>query len=237
MERDTDIGGILSETFALASDTAREIALFILVIGGVNAVGVALGYVESTNQIMGFGGDVVMEPGDSILSGLYQLGVVILSVVASYFLLTKLLETRGRLGQGDTRIWAYIGMSILSFIGFALGLVLLIIPGIMLMVRWSASSGFLLGGRKGVTESLGASWDATSGHGWTIFLAGLVMLIALVFVGAVTAGIAGALGNLQVVGIVGSIVEAIGTAASLCFGIAVYVLVQSDDREIGEVFK
>ncbi|WP_162789596.1 hypothetical protein [Altererythrobacter sp. ZODW24] len=237
MERETSVGGILSETFALLSDTAREIALFVLVVGGVSAIGVALGYVESTNEIMGFGGGVVIEPGDSIMSGLYQIGAAVLSVVASYFLLTKLLDTRGRLGEGDTRIWAYVGMTILSAIGIVLGFVLLIIPGILLMVRWSASSGFLIGGRKGVTESLSASWDATSGHGWTIFLAGLVMLIALFFVGGIFGGAAGVAGNFQVVAIVSALVEAFGTAVSLCFGIAVYLLVGTDDREIGEVFE
>ncbi len=237
MNREADFGGILGETFALAGDAARFIGIYVLIIGGLGSLGVSLGFIESTNQIAGFSGGVIVGRDTSLISALYQFGFTVLSIIAAYFLLAKLLETRGRLGEGGTRVWAYVGLTLLSAIGIIIGFVLVIIPGIILLVRWSASSGYLIGGKKGIVESLSASWDATSGHSWAIFFAGLVLIILLVLFGGVIGGVAGVAGGMQTVGVVSSIAEAVGNAMSLCFGIAVYTLVQTDDQDIGQIFE
>jgi hypothetical protein len=155
--------------------------------------------------------------------------------VGGYWLITRFLAARGRYVEGPTRFWAYLGMGILSVIAIVFGLILLIVPGLILLVRWSAASGFVVGNRQGVTESLSASWQATRGRGWSIFAAGLLFFIGLSIAGGVIGAATGAI-SMTVNGAVSVFVQAFGSAATIALGIAIYMLVHDDTRELGEVF-
>lgn len=236
MQRDTDVGGFLGQTFDLIGRNAREVAIYVIVLGAANAFGLIFGFVDESDTFAGFGFDFEYTSAMSFGAALYQLGVAILSVVASYLLLQSVLANSGRLRETTTRIWAYVGMLILAFLGMAIGFMLLIVPGIILAVRWSASSGFLIGARKGITESLSASWDATRGHSWPIFFAGLVLGIGLLIVSAVLVGSLTFTGISVVVASIASLVDAASNALFLVFGLAVYMLVHDDSEHTAEVF-
>jgi hypothetical protein len=233
MERDINVGGILGETGTLISETARETLAYILVIGLIGAAGLWLGWTERVASSVGFGFGASFDQG--LVGGFYDLAASIVAVVANYLLLRRYLAARGRLQEGHERFWAYVGMLILSTIGLVIGFLLLIVPGFILLVRWSAASGFLIGSRSGIVDSLRASWDATSGQGWAIFLAGLVLVIGLGIVG----GVAGATLSLAGPGAVGtatSVANALNNVVFLAFGIAIYSLVDDDRREFEDVF-
>jgi hypothetical protein len=236
MHRKADFAGILGETISLFGDGWRGVLIFILVIGGLNAAGIALALAEPGGGLAGFGIGFHLDADSGPAVAGFELLTVVVSVVASYFLLVHLLEARNRFRAGETRVWAYIGMSILSSIGMIVGFVLLIVPGLILLVRWSAASGFLIGARKGVVQSLSASWEATKGHGWSIFGAGLVMLIGMAVIGGVLGGAGSLEGSETLFGFAAGLVDAISTAILLAFGIAVFVLVHNDEGELGEVF-
>jgi len=236
MERKPDFSGIFGETFALIGDGAKGVLLFVVVIAGLNTALIALGFVPQSDDLGSFNMGVMIDADDGAVAGLFQLGIAVVTVIGSYLLLSHFLETRGRLPSRETRIWAYVGMTILSALGMVLGLILLIVPGVILAVRWSAASGFLIGNRTGVTESLSASWQATKGHSWPIFGAAVVMVIILMVVAGVFGAIAGVLGSVAAIAAVTSIADAAGTALFLAFGIAVYLLVHADSGELGEVF-
>jgi hypothetical protein len=78
-------------------------------------------------------------------------------------------------GGGRRRMWALLGLNILSGLGILLGLILLIIPGAYLMVRWSAAAPALIAEDAGVTESLSRSNEAVEGRFWHVFAALLVV--------------------------------------------------------------
>lgn len=159
----------------------------------------------------------------------------ILDVVGTYLLLTRFLSARGRLATGGGRFWPYVGMSIVSTIAVVFGLLLLIVPGIFLLVCWSAASGFLIGAGGGVTDSLRASWNATDGHGWAIFLAAVIVFVGVVVLSSVLEGLL-ALTSEQAVNVVSAFLEAASGAVFAAFGIAVYRLVHDEGEALSEVF-
>ncbi len=232
-QRVLDIGGILSETANLVSACAREVALFTFLIGGVTGLGIALTLTGSS--IMQFEMGMATDYSRGAMGAAFDIFVSLLSFVAGFFLMRRYLEANGRpVGTGD-RLWSYVGLAILSVLGYIAGLILLIVPGIILMVRWSAASGFLISGEKGITESLGASFEATKGNSWQIFFAGLILLLGLGIIGAVLGGVFGVL-SLTAVAYLSAFLEAFSNAISLAFGIAVYLLLTDGNEEVRDVF-
>lgn len=237
MGKEVNLGGFMSETLALIRDNGREFAIFVILLSGLNTVGLMLGFVEPNDQIGGFNYGVSVNGSAGVPAFFYQLLVAVVSIVATYFLLTRYLASRNLLSDGNTRIWAYFGMMILTILGMMAGLLLLIVPGLILIVRWSASSGYLIGERKGVVESLGASWDATRGHSWPIFFAGLILIVGLGVLSGLTVGLLG-VANVDWLAVsISAMVEATGNGVFLAFGIAVYSLVGDPIESTTDVFE
>jgi hypothetical protein len=91
------------------------------------------------------------------------------------------------------RLFPMIGLSIVSGIGIALGLVLLVVPGIILMLMWMVAVPVLVEERRGVFESLGRSAELTRGSKGWIFL----LLILYWGIGMLVSGAVGALTGFQ----------------------------------------
>jgi hypothetical protein len=162
MASEATVGGILSELAALVGDAARDVALYVLVIGGLAAVGVVLGLTETATMAFSFGFQV--NATDGAVKSLFDLVSAVVGVYGGYWLLTRLLAARGRY-DGRGRFWAYFGLVILSFLGIGLGLLFVVVPGLILLVRWSAASGYLIGPGQSVMEALASvppSWRSAS---------------------------------------------------------------------------
>lgn len=234
-KREADFAGFLGEAFDLLKDNATFIAAYIALVGGLNSAVVALGLADPR----GFGINYRAIEGFTSYGtdgAPYTIFVMIVTFVATYFLLAKLLQSRGRLIDNETRVFAYVGLVIISALGVIGGLVLLIVPGLILLVRWSAVSGFLIGRKRGIVESLGDSWDATRGYSWPIFGAGLVMLIISWMVKGIIVGLAGFGGMSSGFMLLNAITSAFGNTVFSALGIAIYYLLQNDEREVGEIF-
>lgn len=233
MVKEASVGGILGELFSLLGDTARDFALYTLVIGGITAAGALAGLTETTAGSVAYG--FQLDGNDSPGGAAFELFSAAVSIFGTYLLVTRLLAARGRMGVGGTRFWHYLGMSILSFIAVILGMLLLIVPGIFLLVRWSAASGFVVGARDGVTDALSASWDATKGHGWAIFLSAIILFFGIAIFHGVATAIFG-LAGLEAGNVAAALVEAAAGGVFAALGIAIYCRVRDDAGEISEVF-
>lgn len=92
-------------------------------------------------------------------------------------------------GDAFRRAWPFILPLLLSSIvaglGILLGIILLVIPGLILAVRWSVIAPAIVLEQRGVRSALGRSNQLVKGSGWTVF--------ALVVITGVLAGIAGSL--------------------------------------------
>lgn len=71
-----------------------------------------------------------------------------------------------------------IGLGFVTTIGMVLGLALLVVPGVMLWVRWALAAPVLVQERLGVTASMSRSAALTAGFRWPLFGLLLILLIA-----------------------------------------------------------
>ena len=85
--------------------------------------------------------------------------------------------------------WPLVGVSILAGLGIALGFILLIIPGLILMVIWSLVAPVTVLERPGVFAAFGRSRELVRGNGWHVF--GVIVIVFLaVAVISLAAGLA-----------------------------------------------
>jgi hypothetical protein len=111
---------------------------------------------------------------------------------------------------------ALIGNGILRGIGIAIGFVLLIVPGLILLTIWSVTSPAIVAERQGVMAAFGRSHELVRGQAWTVFgcivVAFLIVIavsIVLASVGAAIGGIAGAIIGAVLAGVLSAPVAAL----------------------------
>ena len=97
-------------------------------------------------------------------------------------------------------------VGIVAGIGVAIGFVLIIIPGLILITIWSVAAPVVVLENPGGLRALGRSRELVRGNGWSVFGVIFVLVIG--------------------VGIVAAIIEAIGDSGGTGVGIVVRVIVQ-----------
>jgi hypothetical protein len=97
------------------------------------------------------------------------------------------------ISQGMRRLGAALGVAILSGIGIALGMVLLIVPGLILATMWAVAIPAAVIEVTGVTASLSRSQQLTSGRRWRVLGAYLVTFLITVIGGMAVGGGVGVL--------------------------------------------
>jgi hypothetical protein len=167
--------GVLTEAWYLYRRFAGHFLLIAFVIYLVTAVLVAL---------LSLGG---------VVGGIFG---AIISFAATYVVQASLIKAvqdvrdgRADLDLGQTvraagpYILPVIGASILAGIGIAIGLFLLIIPGLVLLTFWSLIVPFIVLAGAGVFQAFGDSMRTVRGYAWRVFgTYVLVFLIWLAFV-------------------------------------------------------
>jgi len=87
--------------------------------------------------------------------------------------------------------WRLLVVSVLFGIGVAIGFVLLIIPGLILMVIWSVVAPVTVVERPGVLAAFRRSRELVRGHGWSVFGVLVLVFLAVVAV-SIVVGVASA---------------------------------------------
>jgi hypothetical protein len=88
---------------------------------------------------------------------------------------------------------------ILAGIAIAIGFVLIIVPGLILLTIWAVISPSIVVEDKGVLESFGRSRELVRGHGWQVFGAIVLTFLIIIVVGIVASLIGAAIGDAGVV--------------------------------------
>ena len=164
--------GVLTEAWALYRRFAGHFLLISFVIYLITAILVAL------LSLIGVVGAI--------------LGAII-SFVAAYVLQASLVKAvqdvrDGRVDLDLTEtvqaaipfLLPVIGASILAGIGIAIGFILLIVPGLILLTYWCLIVPFIVLGGSGVFESFGNSWRTVRGYAWRVF--GTYVLVFLILI-------------------------------------------------------
>ena len=71
-----------------------------------------------------------------------------------------------------------IGLAIVAGIAIAIGFVLIIIPGLILLTWWAVAAPVMVVEHPGVFRALGRSRDLVRGDGWNVF--GIIVLVVLI---------------------------------------------------------
>jgi len=102
---------------------------------------------------------------------------------------------RDCIGTAISVLMPAIGISLLVTLGAALGLLLLVVPGIILFLGWSAAAPVQVQERRGVFGSMARSRDLTKGSRWALFGLWLILLIAAYAIQYALVGILTAVGS------------------------------------------
>jgi hypothetical protein len=203
MNRKLEVGSVLSEVFSIyrgQAGTLLPVAFWIfLAVAIVNGLigaslvlgllAVAVGIVAGTlytGMVVGLVSDVQDGRRDSSVSDLINSAVPVIGPL--------------------------ILAGLLSGIGIAVGLFLLLVPGLILLTIWAVIAPAIVVERTGVIEAFGRSRELVRGNGWPVFGA-IVSAFLIVFVGNIVFGaIADAISNGPIVRIVFSAIASTLTA-------------------------
>jgi hypothetical protein len=164
--------GVLKEAWALYRRYAAHFLLIAFVIYLVTAILVALlGLVGVVGAIIG----------------------AVVSFVATYVVQASLIKAVQDIRDGQVDLdlsqtvraalpylWPVIGASILAGIGIAIGFLLLIVPGLILLTFWCLIVPFIVLGGSGAIASFGNSWRTVRGYAWNVF--GTYVLVFLILI-------------------------------------------------------
>ncbi|MFZ1743537.1 MAG: hypothetical protein WAT93_11810 [Pontixanthobacter sp.] len=155
-----------------------------------------------------------------------------------FYLIKQILENAGLAPDGIRNgLWSYFGLGLLSGIGIAVGLVLLVLPGLFLLVRWMPAYGFSFADGETVTDSLGKSWEATRTHFWPLAIAALLPMGGYVAAVAILLLGADAAENMSLpVALIANLVLYSSSALFTAIGLAAYSLLAQPDNGLEEVF-
>lgn len=90
--------------------------------------------------------------------------------VAQYAVTRSVLRGAKPSGRPLGSFPRFVGFTIVTGLALMLGFLALILPGLFLAIRWSASTAALLDRDADIGESLRLSWRQTEGHEWAILL-------------------------------------------------------------------
>jgi hypothetical protein len=114
---------------------------------------------------------------------LYPLGQAAILYMAFQSLRGRLVSVIEALRKGLSRLWAIVGLTVLTVLGIWAGLLLLIVPGIMFAVRWSMALPACVVEGLGPLTSMKRSAELTKGHRWKLFGVFLLLMIVSWIVG------------------------------------------------------
>jgi hypothetical protein len=115
-------------------------------------------------------------------TGTNLVATLAVSVFGQYAFTQALLADRIP-AQTKPRYTTLFIVGLLSGLGVLLGIILLILPGIFLIARWSIATPFVVAGGLGGTDALKASWRATE-KSWPalfalVLIGGVVLILAV----------------------------------------------------------
>ncbi|WP_296744905.1 hypothetical protein [Mesorhizobium sp.] len=184
------IGRVFNESFAIIG---RNLPLCLGLGAAFHALprfAAWLWYVKSGAGQHSFQAFVIQHPLVSILA--VPLYLVLTVVLQTSLIRATIVDLRGEkpdfsdcFGFALALLFPILGLSLLATAGIAIGMVLLIVPGILLTVRWAVAMPVLIQERRGILDSMSRSRDLTSGSRWALLGLWLMLIAANVMTGLV----------------------------------------------------
>ena len=218
MDRKLSFNEVIGAFFALI---LNDLPIMLLIIAGATAAATTI--------------DVTAPSAGNILN--------ILMLVVQYYLIRHLVDRHGlrsadRLGG----FGSFFVVGLITGLAVLLGFVLLIVPGIYLIARWSMVDAAVVAENRGFSDAMRRSWDATADNVLPIGLAILTISLPMIIGFAMMFAIGASEGEEAINGLGLSIVVNLLLYASQIsiwyFGVALYRLLLTGPAEtqLNEVF-
>ena len=206
-QRELKIGDIIDKTLAVLERVAVPALIFVV---GLTALNGAVDY---------FTWDAA--PMSQLAATPLR---IVIGVFFAYQLLKAMVDRTGLNSRGDADVFLpYFGLAILYGLAVVVGLVLLVLPALFLVARWSLAQPLVVARGERVMKAFGESWERTSGNDFPIIAAVLLFWLVPMAI-SITAGLMFPKGALLGIGIS----QLFGTAASmlsLAMGVALYGMI------------
>ncbi|MBV7259734.1 glycerophosphoryl diester phosphodiesterase membrane domain-containing protein [Erythrobacter crassostreae] len=236
MKNELTLTNLLNQTVAELTENGRIVGIFLALMvpvsgffGWVAVAGGAASSIfdlSSTTNILALGG------------GLIAIGLAAFAfmIALTYWFYAALMAYESAPGFG--RIWPWIGIYILASLGIGFGLILLIVPGVILVVRWAIALPLVIEGKIPAMDTFGESWERTSRYGWSIFGLLVILVIGMLILTGIVTGISTILGGqASIPGIIlAALVDALNSAVFVAVSVAAWRLSTDKSDEVAEVF-
>lgn len=206
------VGNVISETFNVYSENFSPLILSALVVFLI--IGAATGLLQR-------GGGVVF----GVIAAAVQLAAHALYTGFVVELVRDVRDGRRDNAVGDLfsaatpAIVPLIVFGVLFGIAVAIGLILIIIPGLILLTFWCVGAPAIVVEHAGPIDAFGRSWRLVRGDAWGVFGVLVVVFLILIVVGVVLGAIGAAIGTSGV--IVAAIISSVFTAPISAIAISV----------------
>ncbi|TGS88721.1 hypothetical protein EN820_55125, partial [bacterium M00.F.Ca.ET.177.01.1.1] len=80
-------------------------------------------------------------------------------------------------------LFPILGASLLVTLGILIGLLLLLVPGILLLLRWAVTMPVMIQERRGILDSMARSRDLTKGSRWALLWLWLILIVTGTLIG------------------------------------------------------
>ncbi len=234
MNDTVNLSSLLNATVEEIKANGRVILIYLAIMVGVTGgLAAGVGATAFTFDLWGAsGGDsLAAQSAFAIVAGL---GFFVVYVVAQYWLLAGMVHRST--SPGFDALLPYIGIYILMGIAILFGLLLFIVPGIMLAVRWLTLLPTVIARDGPAMESFGVSSDMSEGRGWSIFGAYVILVILSLVLSSITAGVGMIFGAIAM-----AVLDAANSALSAivfaALSVGAYRLMRDDKDELTEVFE
>ena len=212
-ERRISVGDVVNETFSIYGQQLLPLlgtAILVFIV-----VGIISGILEAVGGlILALAASVIQLAGHALYVGF---------VVK---LVEDVRDGRRDLTIGDLfsaaapAILSLVVFGILFGIGVAIGLILIIVPGLILITFWSVGAPAIVAEGAGPLEAFGRSWRLVRGNAWSVFGVLVVILLIVIAIGFVLGIIATPIGDGATV--IASIIS--GAITAPIFALAVSVM-------------
>ena len=183
--RQIDIGAVLNRIVETYSATARTLILGALIV----FVPVALVSALTRNSVLGSALAALV----SLIASTWYAGMVVKTVQDVQD--GRVDSPLGELFSSVTPVlWQLILVGFVAGLGIAVGLVLLIVPGLILLTIWAVAPPVVVLENPGVFASLRRSRELVRGNGWQVFGV-IVAIFAVILVVSLVIGSIGAIGD------------------------------------------
>lgn len=196
-----DLGRVITETFQVIGRNIVPFSVLGLLLSGLPVAIVS--YLQAgmaRSQLAGLSNGTFEFTADRLSGGALAglVALVTTSILQGALIYATVQDLNGQkasigdsLATGLRNFLPLIGLSILFVLGVALGFVLIIVPGLMLLCAWCVAAPALVADRTGVIGAFGRSAELTRGNRWSIFGLLVIVWIVSIVIGSIVNAVLG----------------------------------------------